>query len=152
MIEVIAFLMENFQDVDACPPREDLGELLEEYGFDDDEIGDVLTCLDVLKHKPVIPADALRQSTGMRVYCAEELDVLPEDVRGLLHFLEQNEALNPEQREFIIHALMNLPVDDITIDQTKVLALLVLWAHKTELPTLIGDELMVALNGESAVQ
>ena len=32
MIDVIAFLIEHFQDFDACPPREDLGELLEEVG------------------------------------------------------------------------------------------------------------------------
>lgn len=152
MIDVIAFLIEHFQDVDACPPREDLGELLEEVGFDDEEIGDTLTFLDVLKHKPVIPAKALRQSTGMRVYCAEELDTLPVEVHGLLHFLEQNGALNPEQREFVLHALMGLPNEDITVDQTKVLALLVLWAHKSELPVLIGDELMVALNGHATVQ
>lgn len=152
MIDVIAFLIENFQDVDACPPREDLGELLEEVGFDDEEIGDALAFLDVLKHKPLIPAENLRRSTGMRVYCVEELDTLPVEVHGLLHFLEQNGALNPEQREFVLTALMSLPYEDITVDHAKVLALLVLWAHKSELPVLIGDELMAALNGEAVMQ
>ena len=33
MIDVIAFLIEHFQDFDACSPREDLGELLEEVGL-----------------------------------------------------------------------------------------------------------------------
>ena len=35
MEEVIAFLIEHFQDIDACPPANDLGQLLEEVGFDD---------------------------------------------------------------------------------------------------------------------
>ena len=35
MAEVIAFLIEHFQDFDACPPMDDLGQLLEDVGFDD---------------------------------------------------------------------------------------------------------------------
>lgn len=152
MIDVIAFLIEHFQDVDAFPPRHDLGVLLEEVGFDDEEIGDALSCLDGLRFEPLIPAEALRASTGTRIYNAEELDLLPLSVRALMHFLEQNGALNPEQREFVLNALMNLPYDDITVDHAKVLTLLVLWAHRSELPVLIGDELMAALNGEAVMQ
>lgn len=152
MIDVIAFLIEHFQDVDAFPPRKDLGVLLEEVGFNDEEIGDALSCLDDLRFEPLIPAEKLRNSTGSRIYNNEELDALPLEVRGLIHFLEQNGALNPEQREFVLNALMNLPYEDITVDHAKVLALLVLWAHRSELPVLIGDELMAALNGEAVMQ
>lgn len=152
MIDVIAFLIEHFQDVDAFPPRKDLGVLLEEVGFNDEEIGDALSCLDDLRFEPLIPAEKLRNSTGSRIYNDEELDALPLEVRGLVHFLEQNGALNPEQREFVLNALMNLPYEDITVDHAKVLALLVLWAHRSELPVLIGDELMAALNGEAVMQ
>ena len=152
MIDVIAFLIEHFQDVDAFPPRKDLGVLLEEVGFNDEEIGDALSCLDDLRFEPLIPTEKLRNSTGSRIYNNEELDALPLEVRGLVHFLEQNGALNPEQREFVLNALMNLPYEDITVDHAKVLALLVLWAHRSELPVLIGDELMAALNGEAVMQ
>lgn len=152
MIDVIAFLIEHFQDVDAFPPRKDLGVLLEEVGFNDEEIGDALSCLDDLRFEPLIPAEKLRNSTGSRIYNNKELDALPLEVRGLVHFLEQNGALNPEQREFVLNALMNLPYEDITVDHAKVLALLVLWAHRSELPVLIGDELMAALNGEAVMQ
>lgn len=152
MIDVIAFLIEHFQDVDAFPPRKDLGVLLEEVGFNDEEIGDALSCLDDLRFEPLIPAEKLCNSTGSRIYNNEELDALPLEVRGLVHFLEQNGALNPEQREFVLNALMNLPYEDITVDHAKVLALLVLWAHRSELPVLIGDELMAALNGEAVMQ
>lgn len=152
MIDVIAFLIEHFQDVDAFPPRKDLGVLLEEVGFNDEEIGDALSCLDDLRFEPLIPAEKLRNCTGSRIYNNEELDALPLEVRGLVHFLEQNGALNPEQREFVLNALMNLPYEDITVDHAKVLALLVLWAHRSELPVLIGDELMAALNGEAVMQ
>ena len=45
MAEVIAFLIEHFQDFDACPPPEDLGRLLEDAGFDATEIGNTLMML-----------------------------------------------------------------------------------------------------------
>ena len=36
---------------------------------------------------------------------------------------------------------MHIPSDEITLDTAKVLVLLVLWMHKSELPVLIGDRL-----------
>ncbi len=150
MEEVIAFLIEHFQDIDACPPANDLGQLLEEVGFDDAEIGNALLFLEVLDDLPPAPEDA-HSSGALRVYCPEELDALPQDVLGLLHFLEQAEAINPVQREFVIHALLHLPPEDINLNTAKVLALMVLWAHRSELPILIGDELMVALHGNAVM-
>ena len=76
MEEVIAFLIEHFQDIDACPPANDLGQLLEEVGFDDAEIGNALMFLEVLSDLPVAPLEE-RSSGAMRVYCPEELDALP---------------------------------------------------------------------------
>lgn len=43
---------------------------------------------------------------------------------------------------------MHIPSDEITLDTAKVLVLLVLWMHKSELPVLIGDDLMSALTGQ----
>lgn len=145
MLDVIAFLIEHFQDFDACPPREDLGTLLEEEGFDDQDIGDILWFLDSLKQAPVVPVQRLRQSRGLRIYDAAEQDILLPEVCGLLHFLEQEAAINPQQREWIVHALLNLPEENMSVAHAKVLALLVLWVQKSELPVLIGDELMHAL-------
>ena len=71
---------------------------------------------------------------------------------GLLHFLEQEAAINPLQRELIVHALLHLHSDDVTVENTKLLALMVLWLHKSELPMLIGDDLLTALHGESTLQ
>ena len=60
-------------------------------------------------------------------------------------------AITYEQREIVIHALMHIPSEEITVDTAKVLTLLVLWAHKSELPVLIGDDLMAALNGKAVM-
>lgn len=148
MAEVIAFLIEHFQDFDACPPTDDLGQLLEDVGFDDVEIGHALMLLEVLRNRDA-DAEAPYRGDALRIYSPEELDVLPQDVLGLLHFLEKSGVVNGGQREFVVHALLHMQSDEITVDTAKVLTLLVLWAYKAELPVLIGDELMMALHGKS---
>ena len=150
MAEVIAFLIEHYQDFDDCPPPDDLGQILEDVGFDDVQINNALMLLAVLSNNEESAVQAYR-SDALRVYTPEEQDALPQEVIGLLHFLENADAINGEQREFVIHALLHMPPDEITVDMAKVLTLLVLWAHKSELPVLIGDDLMMALHGVSTM-
>ena len=150
MAEVIAFLIEPFQDFDACPPPEDLGRLLEDAGFDATEIGNTLMMLEVLLNSSEFAAEPL-DSQSVRVYSNEETDNLPQEVMGLMQYLVSERAITYEQREIVIHALMHIPSEEITVDTAKVLTLLVLWAHKSELPVLIGDDLMAALNGKAVM-
>ncbi|PJO77312.1 DUF494 family protein [Neisseria sp. CCUG17229] len=150
MAEVIAFLIEHFQDFDACPPPEDLGQLLEDAGFDAMEIGNTLMMMEVLLNSSEFAIEPI-DGTALRVYSVEEADVLPQEVMGLLHYLIAERAITYEQREIVVHALMHIPADEITVDIAKVLTLLVLWAHKSELPVLIGDDLMAALNGNAVM-
>ncbi|WP_165010536.1 DUF494 family protein [Neisseria yangbaofengii] len=150
MAEVIAFLIEHFQDFDACPPPEDLGQLLEDAGFDAMEIGNTLMMMEVLLNSSEFAIEPI-DGTALRVYSVEEADVLPQEVMGLLHYLIAERAMTYEQREIVVHALMHIPADEITVDIAKVLTLLVLWAHKSELPVLIGDDLMAALNGNAVM-
>lgn len=150
MAEVIAFLIEHFQDFDACPPPEDLGQLLEDAGFDAMEIGHTLMMMEVLLNSSEFAIEPM-DATALRVYSAEEADVLPQEVMGLLHYLIAERAITYEQREIVVHALMHIPADEVTVDIAKVLTLLVLWAHKSELPVLIGDDLMAALNGNAVM-
>ena len=152
MFDVIAFLIENFQDLDDCPPRDDLDEFLAEAGFEGEEIRDALRCLDDLTKQPLFASEQLLFSHNIRIYCPEEQQALSGEVLGLLHFLEQEAAINPLQRELIVHALLHLHSDDVTVENTKLLALMVLWLHKSELPMLIGDDLLTALHGESTLQ
>ncbi|MRN38180.1 DUF494 domain-containing protein [Neisseria sp. N95_16] len=150
MAEVIAFLIEHFQDFDACPPPEDLGQLLEDAGFDAMEIGNTLMMMEVLLNSSELAIEPI-DGTALRVYSVEEADVLPQEVMGLLHYLIAERAITYEQREIVVHALMHIPADEITVDIAKVLTLLVLWAYKSELPVLIGDDLMAALNGNAVM-
>ncbi|UOO90841.1 DUF494 domain-containing protein [Vitreoscilla massiliensis] len=152
MFDVIAFLIENFQDWETCPKQDDLGHLLAEAGFDGEEIHDALTCLENLTSSLSMDNSVLDDCPYVRVLSQYELDILPEEVIHLLSFLQEEGGISPTQRELIIHMLTQLPDEDITVDHTKLLALMVLWLHQSELPILIGDELLVALHGNTMMQ
>ena len=68
MIDVIAFLINNFQDFDTCPPSEDLGSLLEQVGFQDEEIRDTLLFMNVLQERSRSLHRNFREEQAMRVY------------------------------------------------------------------------------------
>lgn len=150
MTEVIAFLIEHFQDFDTCPPPDDLGRILEDAGFDTAEIGNTLMMMEVLLNSSEFSADPV-YAGSLRIFSPEESEMLPTEVVGLLHYLQTADAVTPAQREVVIHALMHIPPEEISVDTAKVLTLLVLWAHKSELPVLIGDDLMAALHGEAVM-
>ncbi|MDO4433619.1 MAG: DUF494 domain-containing protein [Alysiella sp.] len=154
MKQVVAFLIEHFSDIQACPSGNDLGVILEHAGFEAEDIGDALVIMELLCATPMSnhSGSQTHSSVALRVYHDEEMEVLSPEIRGLLHFLTESHTLNAEQREFVIHALMHLPYEDITLETTKILSILILWAHRSELPVLIGDELMAVLHGKGIMQ
>ena len=144
MIQIAAFLMARFPNVQACPMGMELGEMLEQVGFDENEIGKTLLFLQLLEeHEYAITQAINPQPHSMRIYHPDELKYLSDDVLDFLQFLQKEHLIQTGQREFIIYALMYLPEDDITLDVAKTLALLVLWAHNIEVPVFIQDELNV---------
>lgn len=147
MIEVITYLLENFSDFDHCPPHEELGKILEEIGFHNDDISDTLLFLHTLTQRKQQAAPSFKHPDSLRAYLPAEYETVPTEAIGLLHFLEQNDAITAEQREFVLMALQHLSFGHTQpdINHAKVLVLLILWADRSELPVLIGDELMSGL-------
>lgn len=148
MLDVVAFLIEHFADLGACPMLEDLGEMLEDEGFAEDDIGRTLMFMHLLGEMPDI---APSTTQAMRVYNADELDIVPTEIRGFLHHLSAENVINMAQREYIIHALMHLPHDEIALPIAKTLTVLVLWAQRCEVSELIGDDLMGIFYGDNVM-
>lgn len=150
MLDVVAFLIENFADLHACPLPEDLGMMLEDEGFAEEDIGKTLMFMHLLGEMPE-SSSPINHNTAMRVYTPDELDALTPEIRGFLHHLSHEKAIDLAQREYIIHALMHLPYDEITLDVAKTLVVLVLWAYNCEISVLIGDDLMGIFYGDNVM-
>ncbi|MTD32993.1 DUF494 family protein [Paludibacterium denitrificans] len=152
MFDVLAYLFEQYQDPEACRDRDTMMRQLEAAYFEDEEINDALDWLDGICDLDSSIYAAADDAYGMRVYADVELKRLPVEVRGLIQFLEDHGALSPAQREMVLDRLLELPDDDINVGSTKLVALMVLWAQKAELPILLGEELLDAVHGEPTMQ
>ena len=160
MFEVLVFVYEHYWRGDACPELQQLGRKLSAHGFEPDEIHDALVWLDGLTFAaqsasldPSEPQDsavqaAAAQSLGsMRVYSVAEQDHLGAQCLGFVSFLESSGVLPAAMREIVIDRAMAAPGDPVSLDELKIIVLMVYWSFGQEPDALVLDELCDAADG-----
>jgi len=152
MFEVLVFVYEHYWRGDACPELQQLGRKLSAHGFEADEIHDALVWLDGLNLAAQsasltqpdlsITAEPATQSAGsMRVYSVAEQDHLGAECLGFVSFLEASGVLPAAMREIVLERAMAAPGDPVSLDDLKIIVLMVYWSVGQEPDALILDEL-----------
>ena len=161
MFEVLVFVYEHYWRGDACPELQQLGRKLSAHGFDADEIQDALAWLNglTLAAKSIAPGDAVtaqgeppevQSSSSMRVYSVAEQDHLGAQCLGFVSFLESAGVLPAGMREIVIDRAMAAPGDPVSLDDLKIIVLMVYWSFGREPDALVLDELCDAAEGRLA--
>jgi Smg protein len=165
MFEVLAYVYENYWRGDACPEPQQLGRKLSAVGFDPDEIQQALTWLDGLSlmahgttlgasaaegaDAPAAPSDIIvtdallpgQSPDSLRVFSVAEQDHLGAPCLGFLSFLESSGVLPPAMREIVLDRAMAAPGDPVSLEDFKIIVLMVYWTFGEEPDALILDEL-----------
>ena len=160
MFEVLVYVYENYWQGDACPELHQLGRKLTAVGFEAEEIHAALVWLDGLNiaaqsTQICVPAETSKpllshpgvtgvqtQSIGsMRVYSVSEQEHLGAQTLGFVSFLESAGVLPPHMREIVIDRAMAAPGDPVTLDDLKIIVLMVYWSFGEEPDALVLDEL-----------
>jgi Smg protein len=155
MFEVLVYVYENYWRGDACPELERLERKLSAAGFDADEIRAALKWLDGLNLAAQgtqwfvneVPAAAryplanLQSAHSMRVYSVTEQDHLGAACLGFISFLESSGVLPSPMREIVIDRAMAVPGDEVSLDDLKIIILMVYWSFGEEPDALVLDEL-----------
>jgi Smg protein len=128
VLDVLMYLFESFVDSedDPEPNRNELKEDLERAGFGDREIERALDWLDGLNTTEATNAP---RSAAMRIFDSAEVERLDARARGYLLHLEQIGILQPAQREIVIDRLLALDDDEIDVEQTKWVVMMVLFSQ-----------------------
>ena len=161
MFEVLVFVYENYWRADACPEPQQLGRKLSAHGFEADEIDQALQWLDGLnlaaQNTRVEPGgtgdtqEAAAQSRdSLRVYSVAEQDHLGAECLGFVSFLESSGVLPAPMREIVIDRAMAAPGDPVTLDDLKIIVLMVYWSFGEEPDSLVLDELCDDAEGRIA--
>ncbi len=161
MFEVLVYVYENYWQGDACPELNRLSRKLTAAGFEAEEIQEALVWLDglniaaqgtqislpaklpaggaasALAHGGIQPQSA----NSLRVYSVAEQMHLGAQTLGFVHFLESAGVLPPHMREIVLDRAMAAPGDPVTLDDLKIIVLMVYWSFGEEPDALVLDEL-----------
>lgn len=168
MFEVLVYVYENYWQGDACPEPRQLGRKLSAAGFEAEEIEAALIWLGGLQvaargsrgdatpqskaaPSPVRPLPPRPQSPGsLRVYSVAEQDHLGAESLGFVSFLESAGVLPSHMREIVMDRAMAAPGEPISLDDLKIIVLMVYWSIGAEPDALVLDELCDESEGRVA--
>jgi Smg protein len=149
MFEVLVFVYENYWRGDACPDAQQLERKLNAHGFPPEEIHQALAWLDGLTiaaqftRKAAEPGAApLEQSSdSLRVYSVTEQDHLGAECLGFISFLESAGVLAAPMREIVVDRAMAATGQPVSLDELKIIILMVYWSFGEQPDALVLDEL-----------
>jgi Smg protein len=157
MFEVLVFVYENYWRGDACPELTQLERRLSAHGFEPDEIHDALVWLDGLNlaaqsaaqtdGKPELTETRLQSASSMRIYSIAEQTHLGAQCLGFVSFLESSGVLPAAMREIVVERAMAAPGGPVSVDDLKIIVLMVYWSIGQEPDALVLDELCDPVEG-----
>lgn len=158
MLDVLSFVYNHYWHSDACPELPALHRKLCTVGFDDQEILAALHWLEDLKNAaqrlpsaqntaPLLPPpqhwaftpDA--PSSSMRLLTPAEQRHVGQESWGFLQFLVSAKALPPERLELVLDRLMAAPGNPLSVEDLKLVVLMVFWSLGEAPSALVLDEL-----------
>ncbi len=130
VFDVLMYLFENYMDEgpESNPDQKQLALELSEAGFRRGEIRKAFRWLDGLTaQRRYAEGQTSRGEHGaLRHYTVLELRKLDAACRGFVLTMEQNGALDARTRELVIERAMALDLEEISLEQLKWVALMVL--------------------------
>ncbi|MBP9148378.1 MAG: DUF494 domain-containing protein [Rhodoferax sp.] len=160
MFDVLTFVYENYWAADNCPELPTLQRTLNAVGFADHEVLAALLWLEELKCAARQPPPAVAQaptpcagaalathqawaaSAGTtRVLTDAEKTRLGVHGWGLLTFLKNVGALNHDRLERVMERALAAPGDTISLEELKLVVLMLYWSLGEEPDALLFDEL-----------
>ena len=143
MYDILVYLFENCQQHEVSNEQERVAKKLSAAGFEESDISEALTWLAGVARGPHRSFAALPESgAAFRAYAPKELARLDAECRGLLIYFEQSGILNAQTREYVIERALAATGERLTIEQLKLVVLMVLWNQRIPSSRLIAEDLL----------
>jgi Smg protein len=145
MYDILVFLFENCQQAELAYDRDRVAKKLSAAGFEDSDISEALHWLAGMGHAPVTVREPLPDArASFRAYAPRELTKLDAQCRGFLMTLEHSGILNAETRELVIERALAASGEALSLEQLKLVVLMVLWNRQTPTSRLLAEDLFTA--------
>lgn len=145
MYDILVYLFENCQQAELAYDRERVARKLSAAGFEDADISEALHWLAGVLRTPQVLRDPLPDArSSFRAYAPRELAKLDAGCRGFLLTLEHSGILSTETRELVIERALATSGDALSLEQLKLVVLMVLWNQQTPTSRLVAEDLFAA--------
>lgn len=145
MYDILVYLFENCQQAELAYDRERVARKLSAAGFEDSDISEALHWLAGVLHAPHAVREPLPDArASFRAYAPRELAKLDATCRGFLLTLEQSGILNADTREVVIDRALAASGEALSLDQLKLVVLMVLWNQQTPTSRLLAEDLFTS--------
>jgi Smg protein len=114
-------------------------------GFQDADISEALHWLaGVLRAPQADPGKLPDPKRSFRAFAPRELAKLDAECRGFVLTLEHSGLLNPVTRELVLERSLAASGETLTLEQLKLIVLMVLWNQHTPTSRLVAEDLFSA--------
>ena len=145
MYDILVYLFENCHQAELSDDRDRVARKLSAAGFEDSDISEAMHWLDGVLHAPQGVREALPDlSASFRAYAPRELAKLDAACRGFLMTLEQSGNLSAETRELVIDRALAATGDALSLEQLKLVVLMVVWNQQMPTSRLLAEDLFSA--------
>jgi Smg protein len=145
MYDILVYLFENCQRAELADDRERVARKLSAAGFEHADISEALHWLAGVLRSPRVahvPLPDARRS--FRAFAPRELAKLDVECRGFVLTLEQSGILTAETREIVLERSLAASGHTLSLDQLKLIVLMVLWNQQTPTSRLLAEDLFTA--------
>jgi Smg protein len=141
MYDILVYLFENCQQAELAYDRERVAKKLSAAGFEDSDISEALHWLAGLRAPHAVREALPDARTSFRAYAPRELAKLDAACRGFLLTLEQSGILSAETRELVIERALAAAGEALSLEQLKLVVLMVLWNQQVPTSRLVAEDL-----------
>jgi Smg protein len=141
MYDILVYLFENCQHAELAYDRERVAKKLSAAGFEDSDISEALHWLAGVRVAHSVREPLPDSHSTFRAYAPRELAKLDAQSRGFLLTLEQSGILTAETRELVIERALAANGDTLSLEQLKLVVLMVLWNQQMPTSRLLAEDL-----------
>jgi Smg protein len=142
MYDVLVYVFEHCQQTEVAHEADRVAKKLSAAGFEDSDISEALRWLaGVLTGPHVGLAHLPDAKRSFRAFSAREMSKLDVQCRGFLLTLEHSGILSPQTREQVIERSLAASGDSLTLEQLKLIVLMVMWNQQTPTSRLVAEDL-----------
>jgi Smg protein len=142
MYDILVYLFENCHQAELADDRDRVARKLSAAGFEDSDISEALHWLAGVLRAPRGELRALPDSKrSFRAFAPRELAKLDAECRGFLITLEHSGILNAQTRELVMERALAASGAMLSLDQLKLVVLMVLWNQQTPTSQLLAEDL-----------